>query len=131
MQLASASVLPMVLKSAIELDLLEIIGKAGLGAYVSPAELATQLPKVENPEAPVMLDRICRLLASYSVLTCKLNEGERLYRDKILKESWWSILIRMANGIFLKGCDDFAGGAVPSWTSTVDFEVALEEAILV
>ncbi|GKF40167.1 caffeic acid 3-O-methyltransferase, partial [Tanacetum coccineum] len=71
--LASGSVLPMVLKSAIELDLLEIIGKAGLGAYVSPTELATQLPKVENPEAPVMLDRIYRLLASYSVLICKLN----------------------------------------------------------
>nr|GEW01685.1 caffeic acid 3-O-methyltransferase [Tanacetum cinerariifolium] len=45
MQLASASVLPMVLKSAIELDLLEIIAKAGPGAYVSPAELAAQLPK--------------------------------------------------------------------------------------
>lgn len=74
MQLASASVLPMVLKSAVELDLLETIAKAGPGAYVSPAELAAQLPKVENPEAAVMLDRICRLLASYSVLTCTLKD---------------------------------------------------------
>ncbi|KAF3624540.1 Caffeic acid 3-O-methyltransferase [Capsicum annuum] len=45
MQLASASVLPMVLKSALELDLLEIMAKAGQGAFISPCELATQLPR--------------------------------------------------------------------------------------
>ncbi|CAI0453226.1 unnamed protein product [Linum tenue] len=72
MQLASASVLPMVLKSALELDLLEIIVKSGPGASLSPAEIAAQLP-TKNPEAPDMLDRICRLLASYSVLTCSLR----------------------------------------------------------
>lgn len=117
MQLASASVLPMVLKSAIELDLLETIAKAGPGAYVSPSELASHLPS-HNPGAPVMLDRILRLLTSYSVLNCKLKElpgggVERLYslapvckfltknadgvsmaplllmnQDKILMESW-------------------------------------------
>lgn len=118
MQLASASVLPMVLKSAIELDLLELIKKAGPGAYVSPSELASQLP-TQNPEAHVMLDRILRLLASYSVLRCTLKnlpDGggvERLYglapvckyltknedgvsmaplllmnQDKVLMESW-------------------------------------------
>ncbi|XP_028052000.1 classical arabinogalactan protein 5-like [Camellia sinensis] len=65
--LASASVLPMVLKSAIELDLLEIMGKAGPGAYVSPSEVAAQLP-TKNPDAAVMLDRILRLLTSSSVL---------------------------------------------------------------
>ncbi len=43
MQLASASVLPMVLKSAIELELLEIIAKAGPGACLSPSEIASQL----------------------------------------------------------------------------------------
>ncbi|GMP25055.1 hypothetical protein CsSME_00002102 [Camellia sinensis var. sinensis] len=83
MQLASASVLPMVLKSAIELDLLEIMAKAGPGAYVSPSEVAAQLP-TKNPDAAVMLDRILRLLTSYSVLNCTLrdlpNGGvERLY----------------------------------------------------
>ena len=117
MQLASASVLPMVLKSAIELDLLESIAKAGPGAYVAPAELAAKLPS-SQPETPVKLDRILRLLASYSVLKCKLRElpqggVERLYalapvckfltknsdgvsmaplllmnQDKILMESW-------------------------------------------
>nr|XP_043631735.1 caffeic acid 3-O-methyltransferase [Erigeron canadensis] len=124
MQLASASVLPMVLKSAIELDLLETIAKAGEGAYVSPSELAAQLPSKANPEAPVMLDRICRLLASYSVLTCTLKDGEeRLYglapvckylvknqdgvsmaplllmnQDKILMESWYHLKDAVLDG---------------------------------
>ena len=117
-QLATASILPMVLKTAIELDLLETIAKAGPGCSVSAAQLAAQLPEVNNPEAPVMLDRICSLLASHSVLTCSLKDlddggVERLYglapvckfltknqdgvsmaplllmnQDKVLMESW-------------------------------------------
>ncbi|KAL3754285.1 hypothetical protein ACJRO7_001509 [Eucalyptus globulus] len=83
MQLATASVLPRVLKAIIELDLLEIMARAGPGAYLTPGEVASQLP-TQNPDAPVMLDRIFRLLASYSMLTCTLRdlpEGkvERLY----------------------------------------------------
>jgi len=83
MQLATASVLPAVLTAAIELDLLEIMARAGPGAYLTPGEVASQLP-TQNPDAPVMLDRIFRLLASYSVLTCTIRdlpEGkvERLY----------------------------------------------------
>ncbi|XP_047337522.1 caffeic acid 3-O-methyltransferase-like [Impatiens glandulifera] len=127
MQLASASVLPMVLKSAIELDLLEIIAKAGPGAYVSPTELAVELP-TKNPGAAVMLDRILRLLTSYSVLDCKLKEitgggVERLYalapvckfliknedgvsnaplllmnQDKILMESWYHLKDAVLDG---------------------------------
>ncbi|KAF8379827.1 hypothetical protein HHK36_029276 [Tetracentron sinense] len=127
MQLASSSILPMVLKAAIELDLLEIIAKAGPGAYISPAEIASQLPS-KNPDAPVMLDRILRLLASYSVLTCSLRtlEGElvqRLYglapvckfliknedgvsmaplvlmnQDKILMESWYHLKDAVLDG---------------------------------
>ncbi|OIW15324.1 hypothetical protein TanjilG_10764 [Lupinus angustifolius] len=118
MQLASASILPMVLKSAIELDLLEIIAKAGPGVHLSPTDIASKLP-TSNPDAPVMLDRILRLLASYSILTYSLhtlNDGkvERLYglapvakylvknedgvslsalslmnQDKVLMESWY------------------------------------------
>ncbi|KAE8077600.1 hypothetical protein FH972_016152 [Carpinus fangiana] len=118
MQLASASVIPMILKSAIELDLLEIMAKAGPGAYLSPSEIASQLPTT-NPDAPLMLDRILRLLASYSVLTYSLRtlpDGrvDRLYglgpvckfltknedgasiaalnlmnQDKVLMESWY------------------------------------------
>lgn len=117
MQLASASVLPMVLKAALELDVLEIIAKAGPGAYVSPSDISSQL-STRNPDAPVMLDRILRLLASYSVLTYSLKnlpdgKVQRLYglgpvckfltknedgvsiaalclmnQDKVLMESW-------------------------------------------
>lgn len=83
MQLVSASVLPMVLKSALELDLLEIIAKAGPGAFVSTSEIAAKITK-RNPKAPVMLDRILRLLASYDVVKCSLRDSpdggvERLY----------------------------------------------------
>ncbi|KAL5192535.1 Caffeic acid 3-O-methyltransferase [Glycine soja] len=118
MQLASASVLPMVLKSALELDLLEIIAKAGPGVHLSPSDIASRLP-THNPDAPVMLDRILRLLACYNILSFSLRtlphgKVERLYglapvakylvrnedgvsiaalnlmnQDKILMESWY------------------------------------------
>ncbi|KAJ8626231.1 hypothetical protein MRB53_019538 [Persea americana] len=118
MQLASASVVPMALKAAIELDVLEIIAKAGPGAQLSPSHIVSQLP-TQNPDAPTMLDRILRLLASYSILTCSLSNDkdgrvERLYglapvckflvknqdnvsiaplvlmnQDKVLMESWY------------------------------------------
>ncbi|KAK1560794.1 hypothetical protein Q3G72_030959 [Acer saccharum] len=77
--LAMSVVLPMAMKTAIELDVFEIIAKAGPGAKLSASEIATQIPTT-NPNAPNMLDRILRLLASYPVLDCSLNPGqERLY----------------------------------------------------
>ncbi|KAM3381693.1 caffeic acid 3-O-methyltransferase [Capsicum galapagoense] len=127
MQLASASVLPMVLKAAVELDLLEIMAKAGPGAFISPSELAAQLP-TKNPEAPVMLDRMFRLLATYFVLNCTLrtlpdSRVERLYslvpvcqfltkngdgvsiaplllmnQDKVLMESWYHLTDAVLDG---------------------------------
>lgn len=83
MQLATAASLPMVLKSAIELELFELIAKSGPMGYVSPLDLAHQLPAHHSGSA-VMLDRILRLLASYSILKCKareLHDGrvERVY----------------------------------------------------
>ena len=123
-QLTSFSILPMTLKAAIELDLFEIIAKAGPGAHLSPAEIATQLP-TENPQAAVMLDRILRLLASYSILTCTLDmtadgKEERRYgaapvvkfltknedgvsmsalalmtQDKVFMESWYVFDIKI------------------------------------
>lgn len=128
MQLATASVLPMVLKTAIELNLLETIAKAGPGASLSSSDLASQLPNANNPEAPAMLDRICSLLASHSVLTCTLKEAgdngvERFYglapvckfltkneggvslaplllmnQDKILMESWYYLKDAVLDG---------------------------------
>ncbi|PHT87614.1 Caffeic acid 3-O-methyltransferase [Capsicum annuum] len=65
------------------IDLREIMAKAGPGAFISPSEIAAQLP-TKNPEAPVMLDRMFRLLATYSVLNCTFrtlpdSRVERLY----------------------------------------------------
>ncbi|KAL5145757.1 Caffeic acid 3-O-methyltransferase [Glycine soja] len=131
MQLASASVLPMVLKSALELDLLEIIAKAGPGVHLSPTDISSQLP-TQNPDAPVMLDRILRLLACYNILSFSLRtlpdgKVERLYglapvakylvktedgvsiaalnlmnQDKVLMESWYYL----KDAVFNKGMAD-------------------------
>lgn len=76
MQLASAATLPFALKAAIDLDLLEIIAKATTSSRkLSPAEIASHLA-AKNPDAPSIIDRILRLLASHSIVTCNLVTGE-------------------------------------------------------
>ncbi|KAK8629017.1 hypothetical protein V6N13_077876 [Hibiscus sabdariffa] len=131
MELAFASAVPGVLASAVELDLFEIMAKAGPGALLSPKEVASKLP-TNNPDAPLMLDRMFRLLASYSVLTCSvrtLPDGrvERLYglgpvckfltknedgvslsslcvltQDRVVAESWYFL-----KDVVLEGGDPF------------------------
>ncbi|KAK3021652.1 hypothetical protein RJ639_046376 [Escallonia herrerae] len=81
MQLPVGFVLPMVLKAAYELDLFETMAKAS--AKLTSCEIASRLP-TQNPEAPAMLERVLRFLASNSILTCTLitDEGgntKRLY----------------------------------------------------
>ncbi|XP_015888915.2 cathecol O-methyltransferase 1 [Ziziphus jujuba] len=71
MQLAMSSVLSMSMQCAIELGIFDIIAKAGQEAKLSPSEIAAHMPTT-NPDAPAMLDRLLRLLASHSVLTCSL-----------------------------------------------------------
>uniref|UniRef100_A0A6N2LB41 caffeate O-methyltransferase n=1 Tax=Salix viminalis TaxID=40686 RepID=A0A6N2LB41_SALVM len=78
MQLALGSVLPMTLYSATQLGILEIIAKAGPDARLSASDIAVKLP-TKNPDAPKMLDRILRLLASHQVLCCSVNGLDRLY----------------------------------------------------
>ncbi|TYH97936.1 hypothetical protein ES332_A12G275300v1 [Gossypium tomentosum] len=85
MQLVSSSVVPMVLKAAIELGVFEIIQRAGPSALLSPSQIASQLPSQANPKAPLVLDRILRLLATHSILTYSLvtnqadGQVDRLY----------------------------------------------------
>ncbi|CAL1363518.1 unnamed protein product [Linum trigynum] len=76
MQLATASVLPMALKAAIELGVFDIISSAGSTASLSPAQIASQLAasttgSSSSAAADVgqRLDPILHLLASHSVLT--------------------------------------------------------------
>ncbi|GAY48816.1 hypothetical protein CUMW_114610 [Citrus unshiu] len=81
MGLASAIVLPAVMQAVVELDVFEIISKAGPGAKLSVAEIVAQIPlKDNNPEAAaMMLDRVLRLLVSYNALHCSFVDGQRLY----------------------------------------------------
>ncbi|KAG5036039.1 hypothetical protein JHK87_010949 [Glycine soja] len=58
---------------------------AGPGVHLSPSDIASRLP-THNPDAPVLLDRILRLLACYNILSFSLRtlphgkvERERLY----------------------------------------------------
>ncbi|KAF8029107.1 hypothetical protein BT93_E1701 [Corymbia citriodora subsp. variegata] len=69
--------IPMVLKAAVELGILEMLaedGPSGSAPPLSSAEIALRL-STKNPEAPVALDRMMRLLTSYSILSCTLAEG--------------------------------------------------------
>ena len=75
MLFVSAHVLPTILNAAVELNLFEIIARAGPGAYVSPSEIASQLP-TQNPNAPCLIDRMLRLFASHSLLSYSLRTLE-------------------------------------------------------
>ncbi|MCL7032543.1 hypothetical protein MKW94_016914 [Papaver nudicaule] len=68
-QIANCSVFPMALKAALDLDLLESMAKAGPNAYISALEISSKLG-TQNPNASSMLDRLLRLLTSFSILKC-------------------------------------------------------------
>ncbi|CAN8304560.1 unnamed protein product [Cochlearia groenlandica] len=73
----------MVLKASLELGVFDTL-YASSSEFLSPSEIATRLPtKPSNPGAPVLLDRMLRLLASYSMVKRgKVLEGkcERVYK---------------------------------------------------
>ncbi|CAI9106576.1 OLC1v1005764C1 [Oldenlandia corymbosa var. corymbosa] len=69
MQLATSASFPMVLYTAIKLNLLEIISKSGPGSKLSASQITAQLA-TKNSNAASMVDRMLRLLSAYSVLTC-------------------------------------------------------------
>ncbi|KAJ1424905.1 Winged helix-like DNA-binding domain superfamily [Sesbania bispinosa] len=70
MLLSTNLVYPAVVNAAIELNLFEIIAKATPpGAYMSSSEIASKMP-THHSDLSNRLDRMLRLLASYSVLTC-------------------------------------------------------------
>ncbi|ESR49557.1 Flavone 3'-O-methyltransferase 1 [Citrus sinensis] len=113
-QLVMGTVLPMAIQAVYELGIFEILDKVGPGAKLCASDIAAQL-LTKNKDAPMMLDRILRLLASYSVVECSLDASgaRRLYslnsvskyyvpnkdgvllgpllqmnQDKVLLESW-------------------------------------------
>ncbi|CAJ1971609.1 unnamed protein product [Sphenostylis stenocarpa] len=54
---------------ALELGILETAAKAGPGAYLSPSDIAAEIPNIKSPDTPAMLDRMLRL---YNILTHSL-----------------------------------------------------------
>ncbi|KAJ4952554.1 hypothetical protein NE237_029386 [Protea cynaroides] len=80
MEMVSASVVPMVLRAALELHIFDIIADAGAGACLSSLDIASRLP-TQNPDAPRLLDCMLRLLVSHSLLTCNtvFSHDHRLY----------------------------------------------------
>ncbi|XVE73614.1 hypothetical protein DITRI_Ditri11bG0133000 [Diplodiscus trichospermus] len=77
-QLVTGSVLPMALKKACELGIFQIIAKAGPDAKLSASDIAAQM-LTKNQGAPIMVDRIARLLVSHNVLGCYMVGFERHY----------------------------------------------------
>ncbi|GMN61122.1 hypothetical protein TIFTF001_030212 [Ficus carica] len=75
MQLVMSTMMSMSLQTAIELGVFDIIAKAGEGAKLSSAEIVAQM-STNNPDAPIMVDRMLRLLASHSVLSCSVVSDE-------------------------------------------------------
>ncbi|GLJ42455.1 hypothetical protein SUGI_0879880 [Cryptomeria japonica] len=83
-ELCSFVCFPMAMKAALELDVLQIISTAGPDLQISPAQIVAQIPNVKNPDAAITLDRILRVLATHSLLSCSVTTGkngkpERLY----------------------------------------------------
>ena len=81
-RLANAAAFPMVLKAALELGVFDTLYAASV--FLSPSEIASRLPTTpRNPEAPALLDRMLRLLASYSMVKCgtvQAKKDQRVYK---------------------------------------------------
>ncbi|KAJ0967128.1 hypothetical protein J5N97_024045 [Dioscorea zingiberensis] len=73
--LGNGTVLSMTLKAIMELGVLDIMAAEGPGSLLSPEEIASQI-QTTNPDAPEVLDRMLRFLASDDVVKCELVAGE-------------------------------------------------------
>lgn len=76
MFLTTNQVYPAVLNAAIDLNLFGILANKGSppGTPMSAAEIAAHLPS-NHPDMPDRLDRMLRLLASYTLLTCSSRDN--------------------------------------------------------
>ncbi|KAM3308733.1 caffeic acid 3-O-methyltransferase [Capsicum chacoense] len=109
MQLWSSSVLPFVLHSTVELEVFEILAKTN--AQLSASQIVCQMPTCKNPDAANMLDRMLYVLASYSLLTCSIQQNERHYglsavgkffvRDEEDGASWGPVLALLQHKVLI------------------------------
>jgi isoliquiritigenin 2'-O-methyltransferase len=81
MVLGANLVFPAVLNAAIELNLFDIIAKESNGRFLSSFEIASKLP-TQHSDLPNRLDRMLRLLASYSLLSIstRTNDAGKMVR---------------------------------------------------
>ncbi|XP_031393142.1 caffeic acid 3-O-methyltransferase-like [Punica granatum] len=79
MLFSSAHVVPMVLNAATQLGLFDIINRAGPKAQLLPSQIASELETAvdcTDDDVASRLDRMLRLLASHSLLTCSVKTLE-------------------------------------------------------
>ncbi|KAI4389156.1 hypothetical protein MLD38_001412 [Melastoma candidum] len=86
--LTSFFMVPMVLNATIELGVLDIIHRASVDGGISAAGIASSISH-RNPGAALVLDRMMRLLASHSILTCSscttLDDNRRMTTEKLYR----------------------------------------------
>ncbi|AES77555.1 putative methyltransferase [Medicago truncatula] len=75
MVLGANMVFPAVLNAAIELNLFDIIANESNGGFMSSFEIASKLP-TQHSDLPNRLDRMFRLLASYSLLSISTRTND-------------------------------------------------------
>ncbi|XP_054813629.1 isoliquiritigenin 2'-O-methyltransferase-like [Prosopis cineraria] len=75
--LRSSQIFSAALNAAIELNLFDIIAEEGGGRRVSASEVASRLPSSsQHRDLALRIDRLLRLLASHSLLSCSVRENE-------------------------------------------------------
>ncbi|CAI8607768.1 unnamed protein product [Vicia faba] len=80
LNLINLVVLPLTVRSAVELGIFDILAKAGKDAKLSADDIAVKIGS-KNKEAPAMLDRLMKLLASHSMLYCSLSKERQGLRS--------------------------------------------------
>ncbi|GAY64884.1 hypothetical protein CUMW_237030, partial [Citrus unshiu] len=103
MELVNSSIPRITMKAAIKLGVLEILAKASPSQLTS-SEIASQLP-TNNKEAPIVLDRMLRLLACHSFRNLFPDflfqmKMENLFSDCVLMEGTVPFM-RAHNGLHL------------------------------
>ncbi|CAN0889287.1 Anthranilate N-methyltransferase [Linum grandiflorum] len=104
MQLVMGSVVPMTLQAANELGIFEVMAAEAIGARLSASEIVSKLDsssKMTNPDAPVMVDRILRLLGSHSIVDCTLEDNGSHKQRKYGLNSVSKFFVKNENGVSL------------------------------
>ncbi|KAI9116736.1 hypothetical protein K1719_012394 [Acacia pycnantha] len=90
-RLRSTQIFSAALNAATELNLFDIIVEEG-GRHVSASEVASRLPSsCQHRELPSRIDRLLRLLASHSLLSCRVREKKEEEKEDGSTERLYAI----------------------------------------